>query len=143
MKLEITKVKNKIILIDDNPNEAILWKYSIEALSLPIELIYLQPNHDLYENLVEVLKEGASIKCALVDYDMPNVNGEDVVRHIREKVNHPTFPLLMLSNVSDPRIIDSTLLAGANAYLLKPSSNDELCDLVQAIYTFWCNLNYY
>jgi CheY-like chemotaxis protein len=65
--------------------------------------------------------------------------GLDVLRRIRERPGGPI--VIILSASSDPSDISSAYSAGANAYLVKPSSVDGLFSLVKSIKDFWLTHN--
>ncbi|KAB2334554.1 response regulator transcription factor [Cytobacillus depressus] len=66
----------------------------------------------------------------LMDIRMPNVNGVEGTRRLREKA--PQIKVLMLTTFSDSEYIFDALEEGASGYLLKDMSTDTI---VQAILT--------
>jgi CheY-like chemotaxis protein len=75
----------------------------------------------------------------LLDLKLPFIMGLDVLKRIRERPGGPI--VIILSASSDPRDISSAYAAGANAYLVKPSSVDGLLNLVRSIKDFWLTHN--
>lgn len=75
----------------------------------------------------------------LLDLKLPFIKGLDVLKRIRERPGGPI--VIILSASSDPRDIASAYAAGANAYLVKPSSVDGLLNLVRSIKDFWLTHN--
>lgn len=76
---------------------------------------------------------------ALLDLKLPFVMGLDVLRKIRERPGGPI--VIILSASSDPTDISNAYAAGANAYLVKPSSVEGLFDLVKCMKEFWLTHN--
>lgn len=68
---------------------------------------------------------------ALLDISMPGVNGIEMTRQIAAQVKETT--VIILSMHADRRFVIEALKAGAQAYVLKESSIDELYAAIQAI----------
>jgi two-component system chemotaxis response regulator CheY len=62
----------------------------------------------------------------ITDINMPDINGLELVRFVRESERHAKTPLVIIS--SDGRDVDRErgLKLGADAYLVKPFSPEEL-----------------
>lgn len=75
----------------------------------------------------------------LLDLKLPFIMGLDVLRKIRERPGGPI--VIILSASSDPTDISNAYAAGANAYLVKPSSVDGLFEVVKSIKEFWLTHN--
>ena len=56
----------------------------------------------------------------ILDILMPDINGADVCRHIRDKLGDSTTAVIVLSALSDDKARQDLMAAGANAYLTKP-----------------------
>lgn len=63
---------------------------------------------------------------ALIDWEMPGMEGIDVCRLARLRLDPPPMFLLLLTVRDNPRDIVSGLRAGANDYVTKPFMVDEL-----------------
>jgi sigma-B regulation protein RsbU (phosphoserine phosphatase) len=63
---------------------------------------------------------------ALLDWEMPGLQGPEVIQRIREKqVQSPTYVILLTSRDSYADIVQG-LRAGADDYVTKPANEDEL-----------------
>lgn len=56
----------------------------------------------------------------LLDLLMPGAGGFAILKDIRSAPPNATTPVLIVSVVSDPQVIDNCMAAGANAYHVKP-----------------------
>ena len=91
--------------------------------------------------VVEAVGDGvALLQCAdrtpldvaIVDITMPEMNGIDATRLLRER--HPEIRVLVLSMHSSSEHVMRALQAGATGYLLKESAGGELNAAVRATY---------
>ena len=66
----------------------------------------------------------------ILDINMPEVNGIDLLEYIRlrECFNH--LPVVMLSSEHADAKVDEALQKGADAYMMKPVTVDELEDAI-------------
>lgn len=72
----------------------------------------------------------------IVDFhlDRPDVNGLDLCRHIKAK---GSYPVIMLTAVDDVDTTVSCLYAGAEQYVVKPYSLDELVARIHVVIKGW------
>lgn len=57
---------------------------------------------------------------ALVDWDMPRMNGLEFVRLVRNNKDFDTLKLMMVTTNNTEERISTALEAGANEYMMKP-----------------------
>jgi two-component system, chemotaxis family, chemotaxis protein CheY len=69
----------------------------------------------------------------ITDINMPDINGLELVRFIRESDVHKKTPLIIIS--TDGREVDRDrgLKLGANAYLIKPFAPEKLLEIVRSV----------
>ena len=70
---------------------------------------------------------------AIVDINMPDVNGLELVRFMRSSEAHKETPLLVISSESSARDRERGLSLGANHFLAKPFTADALIEVVAAL----------
>ena len=62
----------------------------------------------------------------IVDINMPEVSGLDLVEFIRRRPEWKDLPLVMLSSEASDTIVDRALRYGADSYVTKPVTLEEL-----------------
>jgi CheY-like chemotaxis protein len=70
---------------------------------------------------------------AIIDVMMPELSGYDVVRRMREDPKTARIPIVILTARSQPMDKHMALSAGANSFLSKPVSAQELTERVSAV----------
>ncbi|MFY9153807.1 MAG: response regulator transcription factor [Prolixibacteraceae bacterium] len=71
------------------------------------------------------------VDVVLMDIDMPVMNGIDTLKEISK--NHPGTKVIILSMHQEAGMIKSLINIGANGYLLKSCSQDELIEAIQKV----------
>jgi two-component system chemotaxis response regulator CheY len=56
----------------------------------------------------------------LTDWNMPNMNGLELVKKIRSEGNHQKVPIIMITTEGGKREVITALKAGVNNYIVKP-----------------------
>ena len=67
----------------------------------------------------------------ITDINMPDINGLELIRFIRENPAHHKVPLVIISTDGADRDRQRGLTLGANAYLVKPFGADALVDVAE------------
>jgi two-component system chemotaxis response regulator CheY len=69
----------------------------------------------------------------ITDINMPDINGLELIHFIRKSEHHRTTPLVIISTQATERDRDRGLALGANAYVSKPFTPEELRAVVQGL----------
>ena len=75
------------------------------------------------EGLERLAKVGAP-DLALVDWNMPEMNGLEFVRAVRSDPAYNNLRLMMVTTETEPECVAAALEAGANEYIMKPFPKD-------------------
>ena len=62
----------------------------------------------------------------ITDINMADINGLELIHFIRKSEHHRTTPLVIISTLNAQRDVDRGLALGANAYLTKPFTPEQL-----------------
>ena len=75
---------------------------------------------------VQTLLSGKSPDLLLLDINMPEVSGLDMLEFLRRRKEWKSLPVIMLSSEAAESLIDKTIEMGADSYLRKPVTIEEL-----------------
>ena len=104
----------KVLLVDDSKAMRNIWKRVI----LGMDGAEVAEAGDGLEALKAIEDNGGPFDLALIDWNMPNMDGATLVKKIRE--TDKTTPLIMCTTETEkPRILEA-IKAGVNNYLVKP-----------------------
>ena len=74
------------------------------------------------------LQEGVRPNIALVDWNMPEMNGLDFIKNVRLDQSYNDVPLMMVTTENEMSQVVIALSAGANEYLMKPFTKEMLIE---------------
>ncbi len=66
------------------------------------------------------------IDLMITDLNMPNVDGFELIRVVRQNPEYKNLPIIILSSLSDNNDIENGLKLGANSYLIKPFNTKKI-----------------
>jgi DNA-binding response OmpR family regulator len=72
------------------------------------------------------LLTGKSPQLLLLDINMPEISGLDLLEFLRRRPEWKELPIIVLSSESADSTVDKALLLGADAFLMKPATIEEL-----------------
>jgi two-component system chemotaxis response regulator CheY len=75
-----------------------------------------------------VLSAGAGIDLALVDWNLPEVNGIEFVRRVRSQRRFDGVKLMMVTTETEMSQVETAIREGANEYIMKPFSKQAIAD---------------
>ncbi|MGB5792425.1 diguanylate cyclase [Poseidonibacter sp.] len=78
------------------------------------------------EEALNILKNDSSISLIISDYDMPKMNGMELLKKIRKDKNYSSLPLVMISATQNSDLKIKLYKNGVNDIISKPFLKDEL-----------------
>lgn len=86
------------------------------------------------EEALEQLQKHPEVILMIVDYNMPGMNGIELVRNIRRDANKNNLVIIGISNHGNGGLSAQFIKNGANDFLTKPYSNEEFnCRIIHNI----------
>ena len=113
----------RALVIDDSK--------SIRMVLLKIlEEIGFENNVEAKDGLeaLEMLKSQGPFDVALVDWNMPEMNGFKFVSEVRKDMDYDNIKLMMVTTETETTQVVRALKAGANEYVMKPFTKDVIIE---------------
>lgn len=115
----------KIILIDDDDRN--IFALNAVLSSRGYECITAESGKEGLEKL----EQNNDIGIALIDMMMPEMDGYQLIKEIRENENYKTFPLIAVTAQAMTGDKEKCLLVGADNYISKPINVDGLLQMIK------------
>lgn len=104
----------RILLIDDNLPDRVRYRRMLQRGGDAFEITEAA---DGGKGLALLFDDSSAFDCVLLDQDLPDLQGLDVLEDIRERPNPP--PVVMLTGEEDAAVSIEALRRGAADYLMK------------------------
>jgi two-component system, chemotaxis family, chemotaxis protein CheY len=85
------------------------------------------------QEALEVLGVGGAPALALLDWNMPLMDGFELLTHIRSHRDYDEMRVVMVTTECEPHQMTRALLAGADEYVMKPFTAEMLRDKLALI----------
>jgi len=119
--LLFTEDPTKVLLADDHPLIVLGLKNAIREL-LPLAVFYEAIDGD---QAYQLLQDNKDIDLAIVDVNMPKMNGLSVMEKANTELNHQAKSIILTLH-KDPHYYEKGKEIGIRAYLLKEHALSEL-----------------
>lgn len=120
-------------MVDDDALDVRLVTRSFQKIAPDLDL----KSHIGSAGAVERMRAG-DVDVVLLDINMPGLDGFDVLAQLRRETDGSNYPaVIMLTTSTSKSDVKRAYAEGANAYLVKPGSAEEMRGLVGVLRDFW------
>ena len=116
---EATSKPFRALIVDDQPEIREFCRYALEASDIVSDQAETGPA------AIEALR-GAAYDLVMLDVDMPEMSGFEVLEHLRRAPMTPHLKVMMLSGRASANDLAEAMNRGADDYLTKPFSGVQL-----------------
>ena len=136
-----------VLLIDDDPNHALLVRLGFQKLGLASSLHIV----DSAEAGIRYLIGGDGFQdralfplpnVILTDLKMPGMDGFEFLLWLRAHPSWSMIPTIVMSSSDNESDVRKAYSLGANSFLVKPGELNQLTRLVQLILEYWSCCEY-
>ena len=135
-----------ICLVEDNPDDRFLFEraWRVAGIKNPLRMCA-----DGTQALEYLLGTGSFTDRAshplpamiLLDIKMPGLSGFEVLDRLRRDEKLRSIPVVMMTASTSPADVSEAYRLGANGFYIKPSSVQELVELLAALRGCWLRFN--
>ena len=131
-----------ILLVEDEENDALLVKMAFKKNEIenPVQWVrdgleavaYLNGDGDFSDRRRYPFPE-----VLILDLKMPRMNGLELLAWIRDHPEFRVIPTIIMSSSRLDSDVEKAYNLGANTYMIKPSSFDDLANMVKLAHDYW------
>jgi two-component system, response regulator len=130
-----------ILMADDDPDDRMLTEDALKEARLANEIHFVENGEELLHYLRREGKFAASLAprpgIILLDLNMPKMDGREALQVIKNDPDLRRIPvIIMTTSKADQDILKSYDL-GANSYVTKPVTFEELVEVVRGFGKYW------
>jgi two-component system, chemotaxis family, chemotaxis protein CheY len=122
-------MSKKVLVVEDSSTMRSLIVTTVEDL-MGFETVEVK-------NGIEALKvlPTQTFDLIITDINMPNINGLEVVKFVKENPRYKAIPMIIVSTEQGEKEIQKGLALGASEYVTKPFHPDNLKKVIQKVMT--------
>ena len=127
-----------ILLVEDNPDDAALTELALRG-DIPARLQVARDGEEALDYLFNHANDLP--RLVLLDLRLPNIDGLEVLRRIRENERTCLTPVVILTSSTAPDDVATGYRYGANSYVGKPLDFDQFSGLLRELGSYWLRVN--
>ena len=128
--------KNIIFIVDDDPDDRQLILDAFIENDATIDYVFIENGEQLMSTLHNTAPEDLPA-LILLDLNMPGMLGLHALKEIRSNKNFAHIPTVVLTTSTFAQDQSSSYKLGANCFLRKPSTYEELVSIASAVIKLW------
>jgi CheY-like chemotaxis protein len=131
-----------ILMADDDPDDRMLTQDALKEARLANDIRFVENGEELlqylrYEGAYTDASKAPRPGIILLDLNMPKKDGREALQEIKNDPELRRIPvIIMTTSKADQDILKSYDL-GANSYVTKPVTFDELVEVVRGFGRYW------
>lgn len=131
-----------ILIGEDDADDRFLLQAAFEENGFTDKLTYMENGVELLEFLHSIEATAGNDLSALprfilLDLNMPKKDGREVLREIKQHVLFRKIPVIIFSTTNNEQEMKRCYELGANSYITKPNSFENLLKTVAALRSYW------
>lgn len=132
-----------ILIAEDDADDRFLLQAAFDENSFNDILQFVENGVELLEHLNGCISAADIVlpDFILLDLNMPKKDGREVLREIKQVPEFRKIPIIIFSTTNNRQEITRCYELGANSYITKPNSFEQLIQVVKTIRHYWLETN--
>jgi CheY-like chemotaxis protein len=133
-----------ILLVEDSPDDVLFVRRAMSKAGITNPLHIATNGDEAVQYFTKLVKGSSNAPCpclVLLDLQLPQIKGLDVLKWIREHPEWQTLIVIIHSSSHLETEIERAYQLGANSFLVKTSSGEELVRMMSLVKAYWLELN--
>lgn len=128
-----------LLIVEDSANDAHMISRILRRESAEIDFGILSDGQQALDYLLD--EGNLPPKAVLLDMKLPLVNGFEVLEQVRQRERLNATPIVMFSSSTLNHDLQTAYFLGANSYLIKPQTYQDLQTMIRQFSEYWLSLN--
>ena len=142
----MTTTKRAILLVEDNEDDVFLMRRALKGAHVVNPLHVVEDGQEAVDYLAGTGRFADRDRYPLpavvfLDLKLPYLSGHDVLAWIRRQKEFESLVVIVLTSSNEASDLSRCYALGANSYLVKPQTPDQLEDLAKAFKWYWLEYN--
>jgi CheY-like chemotaxis protein len=142
----MTTTNRTVLLVEDNEDDVFLMRRALQGARVVNPLQVAEDGQEAVDYLSGNGKfadrENYPLPAVVfLDLKLPYISGHDVLAWIRRQKEFESLVVIVLTSSNEASDLSRCYALGANSYLVKPPTPDQLEDLAKAFKWYWLEYN--
>jgi CheY-like chemotaxis protein len=142
----MTTTNRALLLVEDNEDDVFLMKRALKSARVVNPLLVVEDGQEALDYLGGAGKFADRDQYPLpavvfLDLKLPFISGHDVLAWIRRQKEFESMVVIVLTSSNEASDLSRCYALGANSYLVKPPTPEQLDDLAKAFKLYWLEYN--
>ena len=125
-------VNKSLIVVEDDPDDQYFLMSAFEEIGFAPYVHWLNSTVDLLQCLQELRDSRTGYPYSiLLDYNMPIMNGEEILIKLKNDIDYKNIPLLIYSTGMNNGLMDRLKVLGADGCYFKANSAEETIEFAK------------
>jgi len=129
-----------ILIAEDDADDRFLLQAAFDENDFKDKLHFVDNGVEVLEYLQSIVDAGDLSrlpKFMLLDLNMPKKDGREVLKEIKQHPELKNIPVVIFSTTNNEQEMRRCYELGANSYITKPNSFENLLKTVAALRSYW------
>lgn len=137
-----------LLLVEDNEDDVFLMRRALKGAKVANPLFVAEDGQQAVDYLGGAGKYSDRTQYPLpavvfLDLKLPLLSGHEVLSWIRRQTELDSVVVIVLTSSSEARDLNRCYSLGANSYLVKPPTPEQLEELAKAFKWYWLEYNHF
>ena len=139
-------IRNRtILMVDDDPDDFFLARDAFHESGLPGDFRLVSDGQEMMDYLCRrgkfrKLRKLQLPSLILLDLNMPGKDGREALMEIKKDPDLRRIPVVIFTTSQNEEDISCCYELGANSYVIKPTSFDDLVDVISTLGEYWLDV---
>lgn len=129
-----------ILIAEDDADDRFLLQTAFEENGYRDRLHFVENGVEVLDYLSNITQSGGIGKMPnfiLLDLNMPKKDGREVLKELKSNADYKKIPVIIFSTTNNEQEMRRCYELGANSYITKPNSFENLIKTVAVLRSYW------
>jgi len=129
-----------ILIAEDDSDDRFLLQAAFEENGFRDKLMFVENGVEVLEHLDNIVRkknDWCYPRFVLLDLNMPKKDGREVLKELKQHPELKKIPVVIFSTTNNEQEMRRCYELGANSYITKPNSFENLLKTVTALRSYW------
>jgi two-component system response regulator len=129
-----------ILIAEDDADDRFLLEAAFNENNFTDKLFFVENGVEIIEFLENIIKNNTDNplpRFILLDLNMPKKDGREVLKELKQHPELKKIPIVIFSTTNNESEMRRCYELGANSYITKPNSFENLLKTVAAFTSYW------